>query len=77
MPREPSKTVQPTHRVVVETHPRGVIVRLVDAGKQVILEDERFLLPDSDADLPPHEVARDVFNLLYQCANGSINGDEK
>jgi len=77
MAREPSRSVQPTHRVVVETHPRGVIVRLVDAEKQVVIEDERFLLPGDDADLPPKEVARDLFNLLYQCANGSINGDER
>lgn len=64
---------EPLHRVVVEVHRRGVSLRLINAVKGAVVEDERFVLSAESDDLPPDRVARDVFDLLYQCANNSIN----
>lgn len=68
---------EPIYRVVLEVHPRGTILRLVDAKRSAVIEDERFILDRSADDLPPDRVARDVFNLLYQCANDSVNDQSR
>lgn len=62
-------------RVVVEVAPREVTVRLVDSrGNR--LEDERFSLAPEDDPIDPKTAARDVFDLLYQCATTTVNTDE-
>lgn len=59
-------------RVVVEVEARGVSVQLFDAHGQRI-EDERFALMDGAPDIDPMPTARDVFDLLYQCATTSVH----
>jgi len=59
-------------RVTVEILPRAVTIRFVDSDGRK-LEDERFILPPDAPDVLPRRVARDVFDLLYQCANTAIH----
>lgn len=65
-----------THcRVIVAFEPREVTLTLVDSNGTVI-DEERFGLVSGASDIQPRSVAIDVWNLLYQCANDAINGDE-
>ena len=40
------------------------------------LEEERFSLANGSQDINAKAVASDVFQLLYQCANDAVNGDD-
>lgn len=60
-------------RVVVDILPREVLLRIFDSrGKRV--EVERFTLADEEEPLDAASTARDVFDLLYQCAVTSVHG---
>jgi hypothetical protein len=61
--------------VVIEVSARDVSVRLADAHGQ-FLEDERFTLRQTEADLDPGKAAKDLFDLLYQCAGAAVHDQE-
>ena len=64
-----------TSRVVLEILPRSIVVSLTDESG-VLIERDRFVLPDGVADLLPASAARDAFNLLYQSVGEAVVGDE-
>lgn len=63
-------------RVIVEIHAREVGIYLYAAGATnpaKPLDAERFGLPGDAPDILQAKVGRDVFDLLYQCANDAVN----
>jgi hypothetical protein len=41
-----------------------------------MLDEDRFGLAKGAPPILPKSVARDVYQLLYQCANDAVNGDD-
>ena len=65
-----------THcRVVAAIDTREVVLYLLDSNGEM-LEEERFGLVPNAPNIDPQFVARDVWNLLYQCAIDALNRDE-
>lgn len=65
-----------THcRVIVAVDEREVVLTLIDSNG-TMLDEDRFGLSRGSPPIHPKSVARDVYQLLYQCANDAVNGDD-
>ena len=65
-----------THvRVIVSVDEREVMLTLVDSNG-TRLEEDRFGLSKGSAPIAPRSVAKDVYQLLYQCASDATLGDD-
>lgn len=62
-------------RVIVTIGLRDVVLTLVGSDGAKLDEDE-FGLRKTAKPIDPQMVARDVYSLLYQCANDAVNNDE-
>ena len=65
-----------THvRVIVSVDDREVVLTLVDSNG-TRLEEDRFGLSKGSPPIVPQSVAKDVYQLLYQCASDATLGEE-
>jgi len=65
-----------THvRVIVSVDDREVVLTLVDSNG-TRLDEDRFGLRKGSPPIVPSSVARDVYQLLYQCASDATLGDD-
>lgn len=65
-----------THcRVIVSVDEREVLLTLLDSNG-TRLEEDRFGLAHGAPPILPKSVARDVYQLLYQCASDATLNDE-
>lgn len=62
-------------RVIVVFEPRNVTMYLID-GTGTTVDEDAFGLTKTAPNIAPQAVARDVYNLLYQCAVDAIHRDE-
>ena len=69
-------TTKNTHcRVIVAVDDREVVLTLVDSNG-TRLDEDRFGLRKGSPPIIPRSVARDVYQLLYQCASDATLGDD-
>jgi|LakMenE01Jun11ns_1017448.scaffolds.fasta_scaffold9940549_1 hypothetical protein len=65
-----------THcRVIVSVDDREVVLTLVDSNGTK-LDEDHFGLAKGSPPIVPRTVARDVYQLLYQCASDATLGDD-
>ena len=65
-----------THvRVIVSVDDREVVLTLVDSNG-TMLDEDRFGLSRSSPPIIPRTVAKDVYQLLYQCASDATLSDD-
>lgn len=65
-----------THvRVIVSVDEREVVLTLVDSNG-TRLDEDTFGLRRGSPPIVPRSVARDVYQLLYQCASDATLGDD-
>jgi hypothetical protein len=65
-----------THcRVIVAVDEREVVLTLVDSNG-TRLDEDNFGLRKGSPPIDPRAVARDVYQLLYQCASDATLGDD-
>jgi len=62
-------------RVIVHVDEREVVLSIIDFNGTE-LEHDAFMLKKAADPIDPRGVARDVYNLLYQCAIDAIHRDE-
>jgi hypothetical protein len=66
-----------THvRVIVAVDEREVVLTLVDSNG-TRLDEDRFGLTKGSPPIVPRSVARDVYQLLYQCASDATLSDDE
>jgi hypothetical protein len=69
-------TAKNTHvRVIVAVDEREVVLTLVDSNG-TMLDEDRFGLTKGSPPIVPRAVARDVYQLLYQCASDATLSDD-